>query len=217
MHRCRSWQSRGGHSTFLHALRRKACCSIPGCGRTRLSRGPRRNRRRPTSSLVSHGRDHMAPVLCARERNDRRHLRALTGSVAGTAERRADEQRRFTAGRGVDDRWPTHATAASLTVDDGPMGEPAGFVIRLEDSRTICYAGDVPLRRHAAHCRALQTRDRVSAIGDRFTMDPIDAARVPDARSAARRADTLGTFPISPAHRRNSSVSLSRRGFACWR
>ena len=72
------------------------------------------------------------------------------------------------------------------------MGEPAGFVVRLEDGRTIYFAGDTDLfgdmrligQMHAPEIAFLP-------IGDRFTMDP---------SAAALACELLGVRQVVPMH-----------------
>jgi L-ascorbate metabolism protein UlaG (beta-lactamase superfamily) len=95
----------------------------------------------------------------------------------------------------------TDAVHSSGLVDDGRMaymGEAAGFVIRLEDGRTIYYAGDTALfgdmrligEMHAPEIAFLP-------IGDRFTMGPDAAARA-CAMLGVRQVVPMhwGTFPV---------------------
>jgi L-ascorbate metabolism protein UlaG (beta-lactamase superfamily) len=80
-------------------------------------------------------------------------------------------------------------------VDGGQMvymGEPAGFVIRLEDQRTIYFAGDTSL---FGDLQLIGDRYKPEIaflpIGDRFTMGPIDAARA---------CQMLGVRQVVPMH-----------------
>jgi L-ascorbate metabolism protein UlaG (beta-lactamase superfamily) len=155
--------------------------------------------------LVSHGHaDHMGDlVLCARE------SRAPVVAMFELCE--------WLARKGVQNVAPmnkggsqqvagltitmTDARHSSGFVDAGQMvymGEPAGFVIRLEDGRTIYYAGDTALfgdmqwigARHRPEIAFLP-------IGDRFTMDPIDAARACELLSVRQVVPMhWGTFPM---------------------
>jgi L-ascorbate metabolism protein UlaG (beta-lactamase superfamily) len=72
------------------------------------------------------------------------------------------------------------------------MGEPAGFVIALEDQRTIYYAGDTCL---FGDMQLIGERYKPTIaflpIGDRFTMDPI---------AAARACEFLGVTQVVPMH-----------------
>jgi L-ascorbate metabolism protein UlaG (beta-lactamase superfamily) len=75
----------------------------------------------------------------------------------------------------------TDARHSSGYVDNGQMiymGEPAGFVVRLEDGMTIYYAGDTCLFGDMALIAELYKPDiAFLPIGDRFTMDPVAAAK----------------------------------------
>ena len=72
------------------------------------------------------------------------------------------------------------------------MGEPAGYVIRLEDARTLYYSGDTSLFGDMRLIGELY-RPEIAflPIGDRFTMDP---------EAAARAAELLGVRQIVPMH-----------------
>jgi L-ascorbate metabolism protein UlaG (beta-lactamase superfamily) len=89
----------------------------------------------------------------------------------------------------------TDARHSSGFVDNGQMvymGEPAGFVVRLEDGRVIYYAGDTCL---FGDMRLIGEMYRPEIaflpIGDRFTMDPA---------AAARAAEWLGVRQVVPMH-----------------
>jgi L-ascorbate metabolism protein UlaG (beta-lactamase superfamily) len=89
----------------------------------------------------------------------------------------------------------TEARHSSSLVEDGRthyMGEPAGFVVRLEDGRPIYYAGDTAL---FGDMRLIgELHHPVIAflpIGDRFTMGPAAAA------TACR---WLGVRQVVPMH-----------------
>jgi len=72
------------------------------------------------------------------------------------------------------------------------MGEPAGYVIHLEDQRTIYFAGDTCLfgdMRLIGDLYAPQIA--MLPIGDRFTMDP---------KAAARACELLGVRQVVPMH-----------------
>ena len=189
-----------GHSTFL--LR------TPGGKRLLLDPWLRENPSCPEALkkppkadviLVSHGHaDHMGDlVLCARESGA-----TVVGSV---------ELCDWLGRKGLQNVAPmnkggslqhagltitmTDARHSSGFVDAGQMvylGEAAGFVIRLEDGRAIYYAGDTALfgdmqlirERYAPEIAFLP-------IGDRFTMDPIDAASA---------CHILGVRQVVPMH-----------------
>jgi L-ascorbate metabolism protein UlaG (beta-lactamase superfamily) len=89
----------------------------------------------------------------------------------------------------------TDARHSSGFIDDGQMvymGEAAGYVIRLEDQRTIYFAGDTAL---FGDMQLIADRYKPEIaflpIGDRFTMDPIDAARA---------SQMLGVRQVVPMH-----------------
>jgi L-ascorbate metabolism protein UlaG (beta-lactamase superfamily) len=84
---------------------------------------------------------------------------------------------------------------SSSFVDDGEMvylGEPAGYVVRFSGGDTIYFAGDTSLfgdmkligERHEPDVAVLP-------IGDRFTMDPTDAAKA---------CEFLGVETVVPCH-----------------
>ena len=91
----------------------------------------------------------------------------------------------------------TDARHSSGFVDDGRMvymGEACGFVIRLEDQRTIYYAGDTDLFGDMRLIGEIY-RPEIAflPIGDRFTMGPEGGrTRLRAARRQAGRADALG-------------------------
>jgi L-ascorbate metabolism protein UlaG (beta-lactamase superfamily) len=72
------------------------------------------------------------------------------------------------------------------------MGEAAGYVVRLEDGRTIYYAGDTCLFGDMRLIGELY-RPEIAflPIGDRFTMDPA---------AAARACELLGVRQVVPMH-----------------
>ena len=89
----------------------------------------------------------------------------------------------------------TDARHSSGYVDNGRMvymGEPAGYVVRLEDRRTIYFAGDTCLFGDMGLIRELHAPDiAFLPIGDRFTMDPA---------AAARACQMLGVRQVVPMH-----------------
>jgi L-ascorbate metabolism protein UlaG (beta-lactamase superfamily) len=95
----------------------------------------------------------------------------------------------------------TDARHSSGYVDDGRMvylGEAAGFVVGLEDGRSIYFAGDTGL---FGDMRLIGEIYRPTIaflpIGDRFTMGPADAARA-CAMLGVRQVVPMhwGTFPM---------------------
>ena len=89
----------------------------------------------------------------------------------------------------------TDARHSSGYVDNGVlvyMGEPAGYVVRLEDGLTIYYAGDTSLFGDMRLIGEMYKPDiAFLPIGDRFTMDPA---------AAARACELLGVRQVVPMH-----------------
>ena len=72
------------------------------------------------------------------------------------------------------------------------MGEPAGFLVRLEDGRTIYYAGDTSLFGDMRLIGEMYRPDiAFLPIGDRFTMGPA---------AAAKACELLGVRQVVPMH-----------------
>lgn len=89
----------------------------------------------------------------------------------------------------------TDARHSSGYVDDGRMvymGEAAGYVVELEDGTSIYFAGDTSLFSDMKLLGELY-RPRIAflPIGDRFTMDP---------RQAALACEFLGVAQVVPMH-----------------
>jgi L-ascorbate metabolism protein UlaG (beta-lactamase superfamily) len=89
----------------------------------------------------------------------------------------------------------TDARHSSGFVEQGQMiymGEPAGYVVRLEDGRALYFAGDTSLFGDMRLIGELY-RPEIAflPIGDRFTMDP---------EAAARAAELVGVRQIVPMH-----------------
>jgi L-ascorbate metabolism protein UlaG (beta-lactamase superfamily) len=89
----------------------------------------------------------------------------------------------------------TDARHSSGYVDDGRMvymGEPAGYIVRLEDGTTIYFAGDTAL---FGDMRLIGEEYRPDIaflpIGDRFTMGPA---------AAAKACELLGVRQVVPMH-----------------
>jgi len=89
----------------------------------------------------------------------------------------------------------TDARHSSGYFDNGQMvymGEPAGYVVRLEDRMSIYFAGDTCLFGDMRLIGELYVPTiAFLPIGDRFTMDPVQAARA---------AEFLGVKQIVPMH-----------------
>jgi L-ascorbate metabolism protein UlaG (beta-lactamase superfamily) len=95
----------------------------------------------------------------------------------------------------------TDARHSSGYVDEGQtiyMGEPAGYVVRLEDATTLYYAGDTALFGDMRLIGELYRPDiAFLPIGDRFTMGPAAAAKACELLGV-RQAVPMhwGTFPL---------------------
>jgi L-ascorbate metabolism protein UlaG (beta-lactamase superfamily) len=149
--------------------------------------------------LVSHGhRDHMddlvsvaresgAPVVAAFELCDWLGRKG----VANTSPMNKGGSQQI-AGLRI---TMTDARHSSGYVDNGQMiymGEPAGFLVRLEDGMTIYFAGDTSLFGDMRLIGEMYTPDiAFLPIGDRFTMDPV---------AAARACEFLGVRQVVPMH-----------------
>ena len=149
--------------------------------------------------LVSHGHaDHMADLIaCARESRapvvgifelcdwlGRKGIQQVAPMNKGGSQEVAGL--RITM---------TDARHSSGYIDNGQMvymGEAAGFVVRLEDGRCIYYAGDTALFGDMRLIgEAYRPEIAFLPIGDRFTMDPADAARA---------CELLGVRQVVPMH-----------------
>ena len=89
----------------------------------------------------------------------------------------------------------TDARHSSGYVDDGVMvylGEAAGYIVRLEDGLVLYFAGDTAV---FGDMRLIGEMYRPEIaflpIGDRFTMDPV---------AAARACELLGVRQVVPMH-----------------
>ncbi|HTM05338.1 MAG TPA: metal-dependent hydrolase [Vicinamibacterales bacterium] len=89
----------------------------------------------------------------------------------------------------------TDARHSSGFLDNGQMvymGEPAGYVVRLEDGRSIYFAGDTCLFGDMKLIGEIYKPEiAFLPIGDRFTMDPV---------AAAKAAEFLGVRQVVPMH-----------------
>jgi len=87
------------------------------------------------------------------------------------------------------------AIHSSGIVEDGRsiyLGEPGGFVIRLEDGRAIYFAGDTALFGDMRLIRELHAPEiAFLPIGDHFTMGPV---------AAAKAVEMLGVRQVVPMH-----------------
>ena len=89
----------------------------------------------------------------------------------------------------------TAASHSSGFIENGQMiymGEPCGFIVRLEDDRRIYFAGDTDVFGDMRLIGELYRPDiAFLPIGDRFTMGP---------ESAARASAMLGVKQVVPMH-----------------
>jgi L-ascorbate metabolism protein UlaG (beta-lactamase superfamily) len=78
------------------------------------------------------------------------------------------------------------------------MGEPAGYVLTLEDGRTIYYSGDTCLFGDMRLIGEMYKPEiAFLPIGDRFTMDPAAAAKACEFLGVRQVVPThWGTFPL---------------------
>ncbi len=86
----------------------------------------------------------------------------------------------------------TNAFHSSSTPDGAYAGEPLGFVVRLEDGRSIYFSGDTCVFGDMALIRRLHAPTvAVLPIGNLYTMDPIEAGLA---------AELLGVQTVVPGH-----------------
>ena len=89
----------------------------------------------------------------------------------------------------------TTASHSSGFIESGQMiymGEPCGFIVRLEDDRTIYFAGDTDVFGDMRLIGDIHRPDiAFLPIGDRFTMGP---------EGAARASTMLGVKQVVPMH-----------------
>ena len=95
----------------------------------------------------------------------------------------------------------TDARHSSGYMDGGQMvymGEPAGFIVRLEDGTTLYYAGDTSLFGDMRLIGEMYRPDiAFLPIGDRFTMGPAAAARACEFLGVRQAIPMhFGTFPV---------------------
>lgn len=92
----------------------------------------------------------------------------------------------------------THAFHSSSTADGQYAGEPAGFVIGLEDDRRIYVAGDTAaFGDMALIARIYRPELAVIPIGDHYTMGPREAAVALELLGVSRCLPVhYGTFPV---------------------
>jgi len=89
----------------------------------------------------------------------------------------------------------TAASHSSGFIENGQMiymGEPCGFIVRLEDGRTIYFAGDTDVFGDMRLIGDIYKPEiAFLPIGDRFTMGP---------EGAARACSLLGVKQVVPMH-----------------
>jgi L-ascorbate metabolism protein UlaG (beta-lactamase superfamily) len=106
----------------------------------------------------------------------------------------------------------------SSSVEDGGtvvyLGEPAGFIVRLENSQTIYFAGDTALFGDMKLIRDLYAPDiAFLPIGDRFTMGP-DTAAIAAKWLGVKQVVPMhyGTFPLLTGTREQLEQHLAGSG-----
>ncbi|HXH24119.1 MAG TPA: metal-dependent hydrolase [Vicinamibacterales bacterium] len=113
----------------------------------------------------------------------------------------------------------TDARHSSGFVDDGRMvylGEAAGYIVRLEDGRSLYYAGDTALFGDMRLIGELY-RPEIAflPIGGRFTMDPAAAARACEMLGVRQVVPMhWGTFPLLPGTPAELRRLVEPRGIA---
>jgi L-ascorbate metabolism protein UlaG (beta-lactamase superfamily) len=95
----------------------------------------------------------------------------------------------------------TDARHSSGFIDNGQMtymGEPAGYVVRLEDGLTLYFAGDTALFGDMRLIGEMYRPDiAFLPIGDRFTMGPADAGKACELLGVKQMVPMhWGTFPM---------------------
>jgi L-ascorbate metabolism protein UlaG (beta-lactamase superfamily) len=140
-----------------------------------------------SGSVVQVARDTNAPVVCVHEVSlwlERKGLQNVTGmGIGGTIS---------VAGLEV---TMTSAVHTSSVVENGNivyLGNPAGFVVRMEDLRSFYFAGDTALFGDMKLIGELyQPQIAFLPIGDHYTMGPA---------AAARACQFLGVRQVVPMH-----------------
>ena len=95
---------------------------------------------------------------------------------------------------GIDVTMVQAVHSSGFEVDGRMMfvGDPAGYVIRLEDGRSLYFAGDTDVFSDMALIKQLHAPEiAFLPIGDHFTMGP---------QGAALAADLLGVQQVVPMH-----------------
>jgi L-ascorbate metabolism protein UlaG (beta-lactamase superfamily) len=149
--------------------------------------------------LVSHGHaDHIGDlVLCARESGA--VVVAIWEICEWLAAKGIQNVSAMNKGGSVDVAGlrvtMTDARHSSSFVENGQvvyMGEAAGFVVGLEDGRNLYYAGDTALFGDMRLIGEMYHPEiAFLPIGDRFTMDPV---------AAAKACELLGVRQVVPMH-----------------
>lgn len=137
--------------------------------------------------LVAVGRATGAPVVGIFELTswlERKGLKNLIGMNKGGTVRVADLEVTM-----------VHAEHSSAFIDEGQivyLGEPAGYVIKLESGLVLYFAGDTALYGDMRLIREMHAPEiGFLPIGDHFTMGP---------EAAARACEMLGIRQVVPMH-----------------
>ena len=111
-----------------------------------------------------------------------------------------------------------HSAGDFLAAEGVPLhlGEPVGFVLRLENGRSVYYAGDTALFGDLRLIGELYRPDvAFLPIGGHFTMDPVAAARAVELLGCAVVVPIhYGTFPILAGKPQQLREELAHLGLA---
>ncbi|HYI21245.1 MAG TPA: metal-dependent hydrolase, partial [Candidatus Limnocylindrales bacterium] len=111
-----------------------------------------------------------------------------------------------------------HSAGDWSAAGDGPLylGEPAGFVMELEDGRRVYFAGDTDVFGDMALIRDLHRPDvAFLPIGGHYTMGPAGAARAAELLGVRALVPIhYGTFPVLAGTPDALRSELSKLGLA---
>ncbi len=189
-----------GHATFLITTPGgKRIVTDPWLEGNPMCPPERRRIERADLILLSHGHsDHSADVIAvSRATNapvvaihelalwlERKGLQRVLGmGIGGTV---------TVAGLDVTMTAAVHTSSIVENTTTVYLGQPAGFVVRLENGRSIYFAGDTALFGDMSLLKEMHAPDiAFLPIGDRYTMGP---------EAAARACQLLGVRQVVPMH-----------------